>query len=220
MRNNDIIENQGTDSPHVRLPNTTYDEIVKLIEPGSTVLDLGCGDGELLARLAAEKHVRGRGVDIEEEMILRCIGRGISVFQGDLDEGLRDYGSRTYDYVILSRTLQVIRNPILVLSEMLRVGRRAVVSFPNFGHISNRLQLLTRGTMPVTRNLPYQWYDTPNIHLCTRRDFLVLCRERGIVIEREILFSDGRTVPAILPNLLATEVCFVLRDRDTGAGRS
>jgi methionine biosynthesis protein MetW len=220
MRKSDISESRRTETPWVRLPNATYDEIVKLIEPDSTVLDLGCGDGELLARLAAEKRVRGRGVDIEEEMILRCIGRGLSVFQGDLDEGLRDYGSGSYDYVILSRTLQVIKNPILVLSEMLRVGKRAVVSFPNFGHITNRLQLLVRGTMPVTKNLPYQWYDTPNIHLCTRKDFLELCRDHGIEIEREVLFSDGRTIRPFLPNLLATEVCFVLRGRDTGTTRS
>ncbi len=188
----------------------SYDEIVRIVEPGSTVLDLGCGDGELLGRLVGEKQVRGRGVEIEEEMILRCISKGISVFQGNLDEGLKDYGTKSYDYVILSETLQVVRHPVLLIEEMLRVGRRAIVSFPNFGYFFVRLQLLARGRMPVSKSLPYQWYDTPNIHLCTRNDFVVLCRRLNAGIIREIALRHDRRLRLLPRNLAATEVLFVV----------
>lgn len=189
----------------------SYDEIVKLVEPGSTVLDLGCGDGELLLRLMKERHVRGRGVDIQENMIQQCISKGISVFHGNLDEGLKDYTTGSYDYVILNRTLQVVHNPVLLLSEMIRVGHRAIVNFPNFGYILNRLQLGFQGRMPVNRNLPFQWYNTPNIHFCTRKDFLLLCRELGIPILQEIAITKGRRKRPFLRNLLSSEVCFVLQ---------
>ena len=194
-----------SDRPHV-----DYDEIVKLVEPGSSVLDLGCGDGALLARLIAAKQVRGRGVELRESMIIETISKGISVFQGDLDEGLRDYASGSYDYVILNQTLQVIQRPMLLLAEMLRVGKRAIVSFPNFGHYRVRLQLLLSGRMPVTRDLPYSWYDTPNIHLCTRNDFIDYCANAGIAILREIDIGRRRTISRRLANWLAAEVLFVL----------
>jgi methionine biosynthesis protein MetW len=189
----------------------SYDEIVKLVEPQSTVLDLGCGDGELLLRLMKERHVRGRGVDIQESMIQQCISKGISVFHGNLDEGLKDYSTGSYDYVILNRTLQVVHNPVLLLSEMIRVGRQAIVNFPNFGYIVNRLQLTFQGRMPVNKNLPFQWYNTPNIHFCTRKDFLVLCGELGIPILQEIAITRGRRNRLMLRNLLSSEVCFVLQ---------
>ena len=187
-----------------------YDEIVKLVEPGSSVLDLGCGDGALLARLIAAKRVRGRGVELRESMIIESISKGISVFQGDLDEGLRDYASGSYDYVILNQTLQVVHRPMLLLAEMLRVGKRVIVSFPNFGYYRVRLQLLVSGRMPVTSDLPYSWYDTPNIHLCTRNDFIDYCAAGGVTILREIDIGRRRTISRRLANWLAAEVLFVL----------
>ena len=187
-----------------------YDEIVALVESGSSVLDLGCGTGELLLRLTTERDCKGRGVDIEEEMIRHCIRRGISVFQGDLDEGLKDYPTASYDYVILNETLQMIREPDRLLAEMARVGRRIIVNFPNFGYILNRVQLGILGRMPENKNLPYKWYNTPNIHFCTRRDFFALAAEVGLRIDRTIYLHRGRRIPSFLPNLFATEICSVL----------
>ena len=191
-------------------PHVDYDEIVKLVPAGSSVLDLGCGDGELLHRLIDSKQVRGRRVDIEESMIIESISKGISVFQGDLDEGLRDYATGSYEYVILNQTLQATRKPLLVLAEMLRVGQRAIVSFPNFGYFRVRLRLLFGGRMPVTRDLPYMWYDTPNIHLCTRKDFIDYCTGAGVTILKEIAISKRATINPWLVNWRATEVLFVL----------
>ncbi len=205
MSNADMSSNMQTRQ------HFSYEELLSLIEPGSTVLDLGCGSGELLDRLIHERNVRGRGVDIEETMIRTCIGRGLSVFQGDLDEGLKDYLTNSYDYVILNHTLQVVHRPDLLLQEMLRVGRFGIVNFPNFAHVVNRLQLAVGGRMPVNRRIPYEWYDTPNIHFCTRKDFRVLCREMGYEIIRIIDTSNGKRRLPILPNLLSTEVCFLLR---------
>lgn len=204
----------ASDRPHV-----DYEEIVNLVEPGSSVLDLGCGDGALLARLIAAKQVRGRGVELRESMIIESISKGISVFQGDLDEGLRDYASGSYDYVILNQTLQVIQRPMLLLAEMLRVGKRAIVSFPNFGYYRVRLQLLVTGRMPVTRDLPYSWYDTPNIHLCTRKDFIDYCGAEGVSILKEIDIGRRRTISRRLANWLAAEVLFVLSSAAGRVGR-
>ncbi len=195
-------------------PHLNYEEIVKIIEPGSSVLDLGCGDGELLYRLKQEKNVIGRGVDIEERMIMLCISKGLSVFQGNLDEGLKDYSSKSYDYVILNQTLQVTHKPVLVLHEMLRVGKKAIISFPNFGYYKLRFQLLFKGRMPVTKELPYQWYNTPNIHLCTRNDFITLCKENNIRILKEIAIKSGKRIKKIFPNLRATEVIFILEKEE------
>ena len=191
-------------------PHVDYDEIIKLVRPGSSVLDLGCGDGELLARLIAAKEVRGRGVELQESMIIESISKGISVFQGDLDEGLRDYASGSYDYVILNQTLQQIPRPMALLAEMLRVGRRVIVSFPNFGYYRVRLRFLVTGRMPVTRDLPYSWYDTPNIHLCTRKDFIDYCGAEDVTILQEIDISKRRTIGRRLADWRAAEVMFVL----------
>jgi len=162
-----------------------YTYIEGLVPEGATVLDLGCGDGELLEELVRERHVRGSGVDNDQAAIEACIGKGLSVFHGDLDEGLADYADGSVDVVILAFSLQQLRRPRLVVREMVRVGKLAVVSFPNFAHWSFRAQLSFKGKMPVSRELPYQWYDTPNIHLCTVRDFRDLCCQEGLHIEQE-----------------------------------
>ena len=199
-----------------RLPGTrfSYEEIARLVEPGSSVLDLGCGNGELLQLLIETRGVRGRGVEIEEAMIRACIAKGISVFQGDLDEGLKEYATGSYDYVILNETLQALHEPVQLLREMVRVGRRVIVNFPNFAYVVNRVQLFFQGRMPVNRDLPYQWYDTPNIHFCTRRDFLGLCRIEGVRVLATIDLRHGHRVSPRLANLLANQVCFVLGGRE------
>jgi methionine biosynthesis protein MetW len=147
-------------------------------------------------------------------MILQCIERGISVFQGDLDEGLKDYGTGSYDYVILNQTLQMIHRPVMLLKEMLRVGKRVIVNFPNFGYILNRIQLGIGGRMPVNKNIPFQWHDTPNIHFCTRRDFVELCRELSVEILEEIALRHGRPLRIPGRNVLATEILLVLRGEE------
>jgi methionine biosynthesis protein MetW len=183
-----------------------YKLIEDLVPEGATVLDLACGDGELLSELIAGKHVHGSGVEIDQAAVEKCIARGLSVFHGDLDAGLADFTDQSHDVVILSLSLQQLRRPRMIVREMVRVGRLAIVSFPNFAHWSTRLQLFARGRMPVTRDLPYQWWDTPNIHLCTIQDFRALCREEGLRIEHE-LYLSGTDRPApehpYLPNLLA-----------------
>jgi len=201
---------------HTNLSERVFQEIAQLVPIGSRVLDLGCADGDLLDYLSRTKQVKGMGVDIDEKMVLQCVARGISVFQGNLDEGLRDYQTASYDYVILSRTLQVVHKPVLILKEMVRVGKHAIVNFPNFGYLPIRLQLLLKGQMPVTSSLPFQWYDTPNIHLCTKKDFRNLCKELGIPILKEIDLWNSKRIPPFLGNLFATEVCFLLQGSSNG----
>ena len=193
--------------------------IADMIAAKSRVLDIGCGDGALLDYLVNFKQVDGRGIELSQQGVNACVGNGLSVIQGDADTDLGAYPADAFDYVILSQTLQATRDPREVLRQMLRVGRRAVVSFPNFGYWRVRLGLLLRGRMPTTRTLPYSWYDTPNIHLCTIRDFLDLCAELGVEIERMIaLGPDGRRVgnggdlPALI-NLRAEQAVFLLRNK-------
>ena len=189
-----------------------YELIERLVPDGASVLDLGCGDGELLAELIREKHVRGSGVEISQAAVEACVAKGLSVFHGDLDEGLADHADGSFDIVILSFSLQQLRRPLLVVREMARVGRLAIVSFPNFAQYAIRWEMLTRGRMPVSKELPYQWYDTPNIHLCTVHDFRDLCREEGLRIERELyLRSFDRPAPGLRrPNLTARIAIFVV----------
>jgi methionine biosynthesis protein MetW len=194
--------------------------ITQLVPVGARVLDLGCGDGTLLARLRDERGAIVRGVEIDLDNVARCIERDVPVYQGDLDEGLADIPDGRFDVVILSQTLQVVKRPKLVLTEMLRVGRRGVVSFPNFGHWRIRGHLLLRGRMPVSEAIPYTWYDTPNIHHTTITDFRDFCAANEAVVEQEIGFvgrADGR--PRLVktwPNLLADEAVFVLRRLEAG----
>lgn len=198
------------------LSERVFQEIARLIPHGSRVLDLGCADGDLLDYLSRTKQTQGMGVDIDEKMVLQCVARGVSVFQGNLDEGLRDYQTASYDYVILSRTLQVVHKPVLILKEMVRVGKHAIVNFINFGYLPIRLQLLLKGQMPVTPSLPFHWYDTPNIHLCTKKDLLNLCRELDIPVLKEINLWNSNLIPPFLGNLSATEVCFLLEGNSNG----
>ena len=197
----------------IKLLSADYDSIIKLIENQSKVLDLGCGSGILLKRLIEEKKVSGRGVEINEENIIECVKYGIPVFQGDIDEGLAAYQDKSYDYVILNQTLQVIRKPDFVLKEMLRVGKRAIVSFPNFANWKIRLKLLFSGRMPKTKFLPFEWYDTPNIHLLTIKDFKIFCRKHNMKIFKEIYIKNYRpTCFMLFPNLFAEQGLFVISD--------
>ena len=197
-----------------RLLRSDYEQIISIISKGSNVLDLGCGSGELLEKLITEKNVSGRGVEIDENNIIECIKKGLSVFQGDLDEGLREYHDQSYDYVILNKTLQVVKKPDYVIKEMLRVGKKAVVSFPNFGYLGVRSQLFFRGYMPRTPVLPFEWYNTPNIHLLTIKDFYRYCRENNIKILQRIYLINSTPIKGIkklFANLLAEEAIFILK---------
>ena len=189
--------------------------IANLVEKGSRVLDVGCGDGSLLEYLDSFKGVDGRGVELSQAGVNACVGRGLSVIQGDADTDLKNYPSDAFDYVILSQTLQATRDPKKVVEEMVRIGKRGIISFPNFGHWTTRLQLLLRGRMPVTDSLSYPWYETPNIHLCTISDFVDLCQICQIRIEQgAVLNPDGRvgavTPTSALANLFAGQAIFLI----------
>ena len=173
--------------------------IAPWIAQGARVLDLGCGDGSLLAYLARERAAIGYGIEIDAAGVLACVRQGVNVLQSDLESGLAGFADGSFDCVILSQTLQAMRHTEGIVAEMLRVGRDAIVTFPNFGHWSHRSQIL-RGRMPVSRSLPYQWYDTPNIHLCTVADFDVFLGQRGCVVENRVVLAGGRVV-SLLPNL-------------------
>jgi methionine biosynthesis protein MetW len=177
-----------------------YATIGGWIADGARVLDLGCGDGALLAYLAAQRHATGYGIEIDDAGVLASVRNGVNVLQNDLERGLAGFDDAAFDVVILSQTLQAMRRIEAIVADMLRVGREAIVTFPNFGHWSHRLQIL-RGRMPVSQSLPYQWYDTPNIHLCTVADFDAFLAVRGYaVLDREVL-SGGRPV-TFAPNLM------------------
>jgi methionine biosynthesis protein MetW len=176
--------------------------ISDIVEPGSKVLDLGCGDGALLAWLADHKAVKARGIEIDGAKAQRAIARGVSVYHGDIEEALEDYPDQAFDYVILSETLQETMRPLKIVREMLRVARRAIVAFPNFGHWSVRLSLLWSGCAPKTKLFPHEWYESPNIHILTVHDFEALAVRERLVIERRYFLSGPRKI-SILPNVLA-----------------
>lgn len=189
--------------------------IASWIEPGSRVLDLGCGAGDLLEYLRAEKGVRGAGIEIQEDKVSAGIEKGLSIVHGDINQEILDYPEGMFDYVILSQTLQQVYDPGSLLDAMLRVGRRGIVSFPNFSYYRIRLKLLFTGRAPVSRELPYEWHDTPNIRVITIRDFRRFAAHSGFDIQRETAISTphhhekGLTV-TVLPNLLATYGIYML----------
>ncbi len=195
---------------HAILGRSDYAIIGELVEPGSKVLDLGCGEGELLQWLAANKQVDGRGIEIVPAKVQRAIARGVSVYQGDIDQGLADYPDGAFDYVILSQTLQETRRPLKVLREILRVGAHAIVAFPNFGHWRVRLSHLFTGRAPKTKLFPHDWFDSPNIHFLTVLDFELLCAREGWVMERRIFLAGTREIK-LLPNLFAEIAVFLIR---------
>ena len=176
--------------------------IANWVKPGARILDLGCGDGSLLRYLNEQRGGIGYGVEIDDEGILACVRNGVNVIQGDLERGLSGFADGSFDYVILSQTLQAVRSSERIVREMLRVGRQGIVTFPNFGYWRNRLHVMI-GNMPVSDNLPYRWFDTPNIHLCTITDFEDFCRSHGVRILERIVMRNGSAV-SFLPNLLGS----------------
>jgi homoserine O-acetyltransferase/O-succinyltransferase len=189
-----------------------YDMIVNLVDEGSRVLDIGCSEGELLCRLQRSKSITGLGMEVDQEKVARCIACGIAAIHGDIDKGLQQLPDNSFDYVLLSMTLQVIKKPDLALKEMLRVGKKCIVSFPNFGHWRVRSTLIFQGRAPVTAHLPYAWHESPNRHVLTIRDFRDFCHKLNIGIEKEIfLHSEGET--GFLPNLRAEEALYVLSSK-------
>ena len=191
--------------------------IADLVARRSRVLDIGCGDGALLELMQSRREVDGRGVELSQAGVNECVARGLSVIQGDADRDLVHYPDDAFDYVILSQTIQATRNPKVVLSELLRIGQRAIVSFPNFGHWSIRYSIGLRGRMPVTRNLSHAWYETPNIHFCTIRDFVELVeRELGATVETAIAINAtgqkmGMKMPWWFWNMFGQQAVFVLK---------
>ena len=191
-----------------------YELIASLVPERARVLDLGCGDGRLLAELAGHKGCECRGIEIDEQAVLACIKRGVAVYHGDMLEGIDFYRDGAFDAVILSQTLQQTSDPVRVIEEMLRVGETAIISFPNFGRWRVRLQLLLQGRMPRTKLLPYAWHDTPNVHLCTVTDFRELCERQGLERVREIfLVPPSRQIGALGANWRAGLALFQVRRR-------
>lgn len=191
--------------------------IADMIEPGSRVLDVGCGDGTLLEYLAHFKQVDGRGVEISQAGVNACVSRGLSVVQGDADTDLKDYPANAFDHVVLSQTLQATRHPRAVLEDLARIGRRAIVSFPNFGHWRVRWHLAAHGRMPETELLPARWYETENIHFCTIADFIALCDDLAVDVERAIAITANGAPQRIhslrLANLFGEQALFLLKRR-------
>ena len=189
--------------------------IAEMVAPGSRVLDIGCGDGTLLRILADKQEVDGRGIELSQAGVNSCVAQGLAVIQGDADTDLAYYPDLAFDYAILSQTIQATYSPRHVLEQLLRIGKRAVVSFPNFGHWRVRTRLLFGGRMPQTDNLPERWYETPNIHLCTIKDFLGLCSDIGAKVERAVALNAngyklGVSMPLFAQNLFGEQAVFLL----------
>lgn len=193
-----------------RVERADFDAIAELIPPLSRVLDLGCGDGALMELLHERRECKVVGVELNKELALKAVSRGLSVLEADIDEGLKDFPNCSFDVVVLSQTLQVTKKPDLVLREMLRVGKLGIVSTPNFAHWEVRLKLTLQGRMPRTKLLPFSWYDTPNIHMVTVKDFREFCRQENINIRKEIFLGRGRRAVPFLPNLFAATAIFVI----------
>ena len=194
--------------------NLNYKVVCDLIEENSRVLDLGCGNGELLELLKNEKHVKGFGVEINQDSLLEALVKGLSVIQGDIDKGLDEFQDNTYDYAILNQTLQSTKYPEMIIDEMLRVAKKCIVSFPNFAYWRVRFYLFFKGKMPKSKQLPYEWYDTPNIHLLTICDFFEFCKKRNIKIEKSVYLTQEKSRSGFLikhiANFFSQEVVFVI----------
>jgi methionine biosynthesis protein MetW len=189
--------------------------IAEIVTPGARLLDIGCGDGTLMRLLAAKRGADARGIELSQAGVNNCVAQGLAVIQGDADTDLVHYPDLAFDYAILSQTIQATYSPRHVLEQLLRIGRRAIVSFPNFGHWRVRTQLLFGGKMPKTENLPDRWYETPNIHLCTINDFLDLCRDAGAKVERVVALNSygtklGVSMPLFMQNLFGEQAVFLL----------
>lgn len=198
----------------IDIEHIAYDLILEEVAPGSKVLDLGCGDGTLLQKLQEQKQAVPYGVEISEDGVSQCVEKGLYCYQGDIDEGLADYKDNSFDYVILNQTLQITKRPSYVLKEMMRISKNTIVSFPNFGYYKTRMQLLVKGMMPKNLLLPYEWYETPNIHLLTIRDFQIFCEMHGYPVKKEHHFSQTSSGKSrrigTLPNFIAQYGFFIL----------
>ena len=201
-----MTNQKSSTKQHVKLE---YQVVLDLIPHGSMVLDLGCGDGELLALLAESKGVDGRGIEVDEQAIYKCVSRGLSVSHQDIDGGLSEYGDKSFDYVILNQSLQQVVNLRMVFQEAMRVGRRVIVGFPNFAYYKARLQIFISGRTPVTSSLPYMWYDTPNLHFLSISDFAEYCRKERFRVEKAVFLDEDRIV-RLRPNLFAQTGIFLI----------
>ncbi len=181
--------------------------IGEMVKPGTTVLDMGCGDGDLLEYLVLSKDVRGSGVEISEEAIYKCVEKGLSVAHGDIDSGLKEYPDNLFDYVIFNQTMQQVHKPKEAILEALRIGKEVIIGFPNFCVLKARFQIFFAGHVPVTPSLPYTWYDTPNLHFLSIKDFEVFCREQGITVEKSVFLSE-KGIVRFMPNLFALNAIF------------
>ena len=179
-----------------------YKIISELIEKNSKALDVGCGDGELMKYLFENKTKYIRGLEISKKSVQNCLSKGLPVIEGNAENDLIQFPNHSFDYVILSQTLQAFLNPERVISNLLRVGKKAIVTIPNFGYWKVRLELLIKGTMPVTKNLPYEWHNTPNLHMCTIKDFFIFCEKRNIKIFKSLAINQEKTSEISLKNLI------------------
>ena len=186
-----------------------YKIICDIVESETKILDLGCGNGELLLMLKHKKNIKGQGIELSEKAIFQCVEKGISVFHSDIERGLIEYPDNAFDYVILHQSMQEVKNVDYVLRESLRVGKKVIVGFPNFAHIRSRLKLLFHGHVPVTDSLPYRWYDTPNVHFLSVKDFMMYCREKKIKVAGVHYLGVKKEI-AFFPNLFAVNALFVL----------
>ena len=186
-----------------------HQAILDFVTPSSSVLDLGCGSGDLLSLLVKEKRVKAQGIEIDDKAIFECVAKGLNVFHDDIDTGLPEYGDKSFDFVILNQSLQQVKKPEEVMRESLRVGRKAIIGIPNFAHICARCQIFFKGRVPITPSLPFEWYNTPNLHFLSIRDFIGYCRKQKIVIE-ETRFMNAKRSVHFSPNLFALTGIFLL----------